>query len=158
MLNIAGENGVEDPVESNDHIHYHCHIVDPDSAERKHLSQKWVSGVCVTQTPVHYQVPHGCVDSVQECESNEGGLEPGLPFDTVHAESCIVQDTEDVLAQIQKMREGILRVHISTDTLEGSPDCREACEKSEKSRVTRVALNWVVPCTSIQTEKQFDVL
>lgn len=64
LLHVAGEDGVEDPVEADCDVRENGDVVHPRTAECERLAQEWVSGVGVAETPVHGDVPDGCVDGV----------------------------------------------------------------------------------------------
>ena len=158
MLNIVDKDGVEDPVEPDHDIQNHCNVVYPHAMESKHLTQEWMLGIGITQAPVHNQIPHGCVSSVEKRESNERSLETCLLVNAIHAECRIVKDTTDVLGQIEKVREGIPGVYVSTDTLERSQYRREAGEKSEEPRMARVAMWRIVPIRGVKAKEEFKIL
>lgn len=133
MLEIVDENGVENPVESNHNIQDHCNVINPYATERQHFTEKFVLYIWVAQTPVHDQIPDGCIDSVQETESDERCLEASLSVNAVHAQSRVIEDTKDILSQIQEMRESIPGVDVSTNALEGSPYRWQGGEKAQES-------------------------
>lgn len=81
-----------------------------------------------------------------------------MMVNAVHAQGGVVEDTEDVLSQIQQMGKCIPGVGVSTNTLESSPYGRECCEEAEKPRMRRVALHWITPMRGIQAEEELDIL
>lgn len=149
VLEVVYENGVENPVEPNDDVQDHCDVVDPYTAEGEYFTQEFVFGIWVAQTPIHDQIPHRYVDSIQETERDECCLEASVSIDAVHAQSRVVQDGEDILSQIQEMRESIPSVRVTANTLKGSPDRREGGEEAQKAGMGRVAPYWAGPVGSI---------
>lgn len=158
VLEVAGENGVEDPVETHDNVQDHGDVVDPYATEGEDFAQERVFGVCVAQTPVHCQVPDGDVDGVQKGKGDEGGLEAGLQTDSIHAQGGVVKHGEDVFAKVHQMGEDVAGVGVTTQTLECTPYGWQTLEETERSRMRRVALWWIIPVFGIQAEEQCDVL
>lgn len=158
MLDITDENGVEDPVESDHNVQDHRSIVNPHAAEGQYLAQKWMLCVRVAQTPVHDQIPDRRVDSVQKAEGDEGCLKARVQLDAVHAQGGVIEDTKDILPQVEEMGERISGVHVSTNALEGSPYRWEGGEEPQEPRMRGVALDWVIPVRGIEAEEELDVL
>lgn len=76
-----------------------------------------------------------------------------MTVDAIHAQGGVVEDAENVLSQIQEVRESILRVDVSPDTLKGSPYCWKTGEEPKQPRMARVTLCRVTPSIGIETEE-----
>jgi hypothetical protein len=76
-----------------------------------------------------------------------------VAVDAIHAKGGVVENAEDILPQIQEMRESILCVDISPDALKRSPYCWKTGEEPKQPGVTRVTLHRIAPSVGIQTEE-----
>jgi len=54
--------------------------------------------------------------------------------------------------------EDVLRVTVTAEALQETPDRRQCGEKAEEARVVRVALHGVLPVVGVQAEEELDVL
>lgn len=110
MLDLLEENHIENPAVAHGDVEHHGDVVDPCTSEPSHVAQQGTFGVQVAETPIHQHVPRGDVQRVQERERDEWRLKFGDHVDTVHAESGIVQDTEQVLDEVGQVRKPVARV------------------------------------------------
>lgn len=158
MLDVLGENGVKNPIKSHDHIQYHSDIVNPHPAEREQLAQKWVRCIRVAQTPIHGKIPNRTIRSIEKGENDKDDLEAGRLMNPVQTQSHVVQNATHVFAEVNEVREDILRVTVSTKALQTTPDGRKRREETQQAGMGRITHWRVSPVGGIKTEEQFDIL
>jgi len=78
MLDFVSEDGVEDPVKTENWVDDDGDIVQRNLFVCKRISKKAVRSACwVKQTPVHYQIPDRAVHGVDRCAEDEQSLKFG---------------------------------------------------------------------------------
>lgn len=118
MLDLGQVDCVGDPVEADYEVDYRGDVIDPDAIEGEVVAEEDGFGGNAAHTPVHADVPEGCVGCVYEGEDGEwGAVFCGVALDTVQAQHHVIYDTEYVLAEVGNMGEDILGIPVSTNAL-----------------------------------------
>lgn len=100
MADVVREDRVEYPVESDNHVYYHCYVVYPFSAECEYIAEKSAFSVRVAYTPVHGQVPDGGVNSVYEGKGDEYCSVSGVSVDAPQTKRAIIEDGEYIFPKV----------------------------------------------------------
>ena len=79
-------------------------------------------------------------------------------FDTVERQRDVVEYSRAVFSKIGKMGKGRPSIVVSTKALQGTPYPRECCEKSQETRVPRVALGRISPVIRIKAKEKLNIL
>lgn len=158
MLQLQRDDCVHDPIEAQDWVDTDSSIVPPDLLVSKFFTKEWMLSVWIAKTPVVVDVPETCVHTVDGRKSDESSARRRPLIHTIDAQRSVEHDGCHVLAEIEQMREFVLRVGIAAKTLQSSPDSRKCGQKSDDAQMGRIAGARLVPAARVQAEEGGDVL
>jgi hypothetical protein len=93
------------------------------------------------------------VDAIDGGKSGEYGKIGTAVINSVQTKPHGGQDSRSILATVNKMRENILGIIITPDTLQSSPNWRQGSEESQESRVAGITLFRFVPLTRVEAKE-----
>lgn len=89
----------------------------------------------ITKTPVVVNIPEACVHGVDHSESDECCLVRTGFVDAIDAQRHVIDDSCEVFATVEKVRELVARIPVPADTLQGTPDTWQAREETHGAQM-----------------------
>lgn len=108
-------------------------------------------------TPIHNQIPKTAIYRVNSTAEDEEGAELIRLVNPIETQAHIEENRASVFSTISQMREGITRISITPQTLQGSPDTGESREESDETQVGGIAHGRIGPATVVEAEEEGDV-
>ena len=137
MLYFDRIDCVENPIEAKYRIHNHGGVVHPNLFIAKRLSQKWIVSIRIAQTEVHEYIPYAyasisvilplarfrltAIDRVKRCEGYEDCSIHRILLYAIDTKGDVEDNRCCVLSTIDKMRENIPSIVVTTNALQCPP-------------------------------------
>lgn len=100
LLNVALEQGIADPLVTEDDVDDHCRVVDGLTLVGQLVSEEEVLGVELEEGPVHEEVPCGGDEPVHGAEDDQHGTVMRGDVHPVQTEAHVVQAGNEVLTHV----------------------------------------------------------
>lgn len=125
VLGMVLENEVEDPVETEERVEEKGNIVTVWVLEAESITEEGVFCVGVEERPIHDQIPSGRVDTRNDGKSNKDSSGVVIAIvETPERERDVVEDGKGVFSAVGQVRECILGVSVTSETLKQTPTSR----------------------------------
>ena len=121
VLQLKRDDGIKYPVETQYRVHEHGGVVPPNVLVSEFFPEEWALCVWIAKTPVVVDVPETRVDGVNDSKGDKHGAMRGCLVDSVDAQCCIEDDGSKVFAAVEKMRELVACIPITSNALQGAP-------------------------------------
>ena len=129
MLQLEWQNGVHDPVKTQDRIDTYGHVVPPNFLVCKLLPQEAVFRMWVAETPVVVDVPEARIYAVDGREQDEDCLGRYLFVHAVNAQGCIEKYSGHVLPAVEEMGKLVPCIPVTSETLQQTPYAGQRTKK-----------------------------